>query len=371
MKRDYRLVGSLTAAGILSGLVSSLFPLSAVFTGAWLGLAIVAYLFVFRRFRSPTRGLGFVAVSAAAYYAAMMSAMFAPLRIESLDFLNVGSPPPRSDQMLFAGIVGGFIVFLAAYLLFCPQKKIWPTLLEAFLWSLPCGILGVAGWSSGPVLGKALWVAFPRWLTTGDNANDAPYIYSLFLVWQTGAGVLLGIALAREAARSDVLFSTQTTDGVAAPRRVRASIPALILVAAGFLTVGWLFVRTFPQDYSEWRWRRAWQKHVAQTPTLDHLPAIIAMPVDQALVVHDVGKYKSWSGSSGQVRYGAPGYPPTMQYQIDYLDPDLPPPPGSSPVAECKFINIQLPAGRNSNCGNLYHKIQIRHRGLREMGTVF
>jgi hypothetical protein len=332
---DYRLLWSLTLAGVVSGILSILLPLSLTFVGAWLGLVVSAYLWIFRGFRSVARALGFAATSAAAFYAALMATIFLPLRIRALDLSDASEHGPHTDVFFSGGVVGGFLVFLSAFLLFCPKKKTWRSILEALLWSLPCGILGVAGWALGSTFGRALCSLIPFRLNPGDT--DEPFFRSLFLVWQTGAGFLLGFALALEEERSSTAFLSKPPSTPAPRPKDRLSIAGMILIACAVLTLSWLLINVGPREYSNWRWHRAWEKHLAQTPTLQNLPAVQAMPLDRALVLREIGSYTPRPGRSGQVRYPIPGYPPTMEYAIDYLDPGLPPPPESRPVAEIEI----------------------------------
>lgn len=68
-------------------------------------------------------------------------------------------------------------------------------------WAPVGGVLGIVGWALGPTLGMALWsVAHTMGFTPPDETfqnarGDTSHMYSLWVVWQTGVGFLLGLVL--------------------------------------------------------------------------------------------------------------------------------------------------------------------------------
>jgi hypothetical protein len=105
---------------------------------------------------------------------------------------------------LFAGgTSGAFLVFAAVSSLLIgsvtPGTRV---LFRALYWPPLGGVLAVVGWSLGPWLGMALWsLKHDLNLTLpGDKfeyalAQGRAGIESLLLVWQTGMGLLLGLAV--------------------------------------------------------------------------------------------------------------------------------------------------------------------------------
>jgi hypothetical protein len=107
-----------------------------------------------------------------------------------------------SKSALFAGGLAGTFMALGAVSVSMNSDIAWEhRMLTVLYWSLVGGILGVLGWTLGPFLGMALWsVIHPLGLTaptdTSQNARgETSHRYSIWTVWQTGMGLLLGLVL--------------------------------------------------------------------------------------------------------------------------------------------------------------------------------
>jgi hypothetical protein len=91
---------------------------------------------------------------------------------------------------------------LCAMSLLLDSEIAWQSrLLAALRWSPVGAVLGIVGWALGPFPGMAIWfVAHALRLTvpteTSQNALGlTSHMYSLWIVWQTGKGGLLGLVL--------------------------------------------------------------------------------------------------------------------------------------------------------------------------------
>ena len=111
----------------------------------------------------------------------------------SADFIGLDIKAPRSHGTIEArapvlafvigGAVGGFVVVLAALGFFSVANRPSRTLVKALQWSIAGGTLGAIGWALGPFLGGV--------------------DHSMFLVWESGMGLTLGLLLAIEGAATE------------------------------------------------------------------------------------------------------------------------------------------------------------------------
>lgn len=117
-----------------------------------------------------------------------------PFHTPGTNFANI------SNASLFAGgAVGAFLLLAAVFLVVDSEQPMTKVLFRALCWSLLGGGLGVVGHKLGPWLGTALWPLEPTF-SPNDTLETAVLqgragIDSLLLVWQTGMGFVLGIAL--------------------------------------------------------------------------------------------------------------------------------------------------------------------------------
>jgi hypothetical protein len=113
----------------------------------------------------------------------------------------IGAGPDISAVTLFAGgFVGAYLVIGITLLLIPLQTEKRSVLVRSLCWPLLGGILGVIGWNLGASLGMALWsIAHHLHLTANDETwlnalhSDTSHEFSLFLIWQVGMAVVLGI----------------------------------------------------------------------------------------------------------------------------------------------------------------------------------
>jgi hypothetical protein len=186
---DNRLI--LPFEGLLSGLLSCMFGARGmVFSGLIFGVVIATHVRLAREVQSVFRLIGLIATCAVAFPLSMAATKAIGFRSQFLNFSGT-SPWAIDSSVLFSGgVVGAAIVCTGILLFLGPQKNLTKFLLKALCISVTCGFLGVFGWSMGERLQGVSWL--PR-LPPGDNLGFG--LYSLYIVWQTGAASLLGLLL--------------------------------------------------------------------------------------------------------------------------------------------------------------------------------
>ena len=191
----------------VAGFVSALLVISARLTnilgyfvpGALLGAALSACLWFCGAIRPLWKLLFITAVSAISLPISGLIGAYLeyfspfPLHTVGTGFANV------SNTSLFAGGAVGAFLLLTAVFTAGSEEPMAKVLFRALCWSLAGGVLAVVGWHLGPWLGAALWYDVSPTLPN-DTLETAALqgrtgIDSLLLVWQTGMGFVLGIAL--------------------------------------------------------------------------------------------------------------------------------------------------------------------------------
>jgi hypothetical protein len=150
------------------------------FIGMWFGVALAAYFLVVNRDRSIGKALGtaigLVAVSAAAYLLAYMTALFS----EAFVFRDTvtSAVGPHSGSLFVGGAVGTFIMSTTTFFMYgerCASRRH-----KIYACTLGGGVLGAAGIA----LGTAMQPGSPP---------EPLAMAVLFIVWQTGMGFLMGL----------------------------------------------------------------------------------------------------------------------------------------------------------------------------------
>jgi hypothetical protein len=249
---------------------------------------------------------------------------------------------PVTGPSLFAGgVVGGFIVLMAASILF-GRSQDNPAMLRVLAASLAAGLLGVAGWSAGRVLGLPPTPVKDFWRLNG------PGFFSLYTVWQTGTALLLGWLVICERAAS-ALGSRPFT---VAPLRPRASRTEITLAGLFFCAVfgflGWFVVRNVQGEREEARRDQAFKsaaerrdqvfkQYLDETPPVAGLPPIEKLDADQALILGDIGTFRPERTATVEACRQQPALkgtvprPPCVIYRVVYTLPNQPVPPPTYP----------------------------------------
>lgn len=317
-------------AGLLSGFVAALLTivvpwligqinlpiviLTGQFIGDIFGIVFAAYFWVFFGQRSIWRLLGFAVASAVAYIAAESATIYSAMVMPH----SVGGPWASTGTdvsvggFLVGGGVGGFIVSLAAVLCFSEARDRSRTLSTVLSGSVAGAVLGGLGWAAGPSLGHPILSVLGETRNPYTNAQAA-CSYSVYLVWQTGMGLVIGWLFSRQPA--EVPASSVPASPTGSSHLTR--LVRIALFAASILIFLFLVIREFPQSYQNAQWQRAYKKHVAEKPPLptppplpvevpspqtstiqvpekpseENLPAVQAVAPGRMLILHSIGEY--------------------------------------------------------------------------------
>jgi hypothetical protein len=189
-------------AGFIAASLTVIVPIGNLL-GITFGVVMAVYFWFFSPARSIQRALGFVGVSTAAYTVAVFVTIFSGEYIphEIKDFAFIAGYPPLS--FFLGGTVGAFLVLLAAVLFFSTETNLPELLLKTFLLALVGGALGVLGWAAGHLVGDRILSALGKeQFLNNAGKDDAGYYCSIFLVWQTGMGAVIGLMFRQAELRS-------------------------------------------------------------------------------------------------------------------------------------------------------------------------
>jgi hypothetical protein len=304
-------------------------PFREVFIGGIFGVVVALYCWLVRGAKSGSRTIGFIIGSIIAYDAAwwttFCSAEFLGISRKLPDYSGTIAEMPISPFVL-GGMVGAFIVLLSAMLFFSSERKISRILLLPLLLSAWGGILGALGWFAGPSLGRLLWsIMGEKSFYPSPNDADSAYSYSIFLVWQTGIALAIGLTMSSRTWR---------------PLNAESSLPEsdsphfATILRRSFLTVA--FVALVAYTYLSFpslrtiKWHRGYSQHLAETPPADNLPEVRPEPPDQKLVLRQFGDYIPGRTVSGKtnpapdVKTGKPRTPRAQAYGVSYALPGAP-----------------------------------------------
>jgi hypothetical protein len=183
-----RLVG-FAIAGLIAGMLSCFVPrLQLVqshdkvysFIGAFLGVVLPLYHWLFEERRSVWRAVGFLIASTCAYYLAMVLGMMSMSSLKFLRFSIFGINREEVTLMVVGGFVGANILYLAYALLYCHGTKA-----RAFF----------SGWALTAILGSVLALVGYGIGTKFAAAGSDVDICTLFIVWQAGIACTLGFMM--------------------------------------------------------------------------------------------------------------------------------------------------------------------------------
>jgi len=223
-------------AGLLSGLLAISLPfpdrVSSYCIGALFGVMTMACLWLSPGLRSVWKAIAFIIASVVAYEVAVDATVATPSSFRIFGFHLVAEQGKTAAHIFFTGgLVGAFVVFASALFLFFPAEKSWRVLGKALAWSTLGGVLGVAGWALGSSVGKAFWFALHALHRTAPGEDlqaaldhETPAFYSLFIVWQTGAALILGILLRQAESLSALRLSLEPMQAKRAGLPARLSI---------------------------------------------------------------------------------------------------------------------------------------------------
>jgi hypothetical protein len=273
------------------------------------GVLIPLYFALYERAGSAWRLLAFLLTSIAASEASMCAAFL--IRIVLPQNLN---DPVTGSSAFAGGLVGGFVVLMAASILF-GRSQDNPPVPRVLAASLAAGVLGVAGWSASRVLGpfilRVIKTIPGSWVPPVKDSFGLnwPESVSLYIVWQTGTALLLGWLVTGERAASapDSLPLTAAPLRPRAPRTKIAFAGVFFCAVFGFL--GWFVVRDeqvkrylarSDQEFKTAAARRdkAFKQYIAEAPPVAGLPPIQALGAQHALILGDVAGFRAENPSA-------------------------------------------------------------------------
>src|SRR5712691_3184998 len=302
--KDHRIaIAALTLAGLISGLssaaISNGFTQSLprdIFIGTCFGLALSAGLF-FWGLRSVWKMVALVVASLAAWkissFLTSMAIMVWPFgHTDSnwFDSPNPQLPPDPSSIFCIGGFTGAFLLFMAVFFLLFPQEKLWRIIAKALPWSLGGAVLAVIGWALGPGLGMPFWSALhPHVDFDSITFGEAQYYISLFLVWQPGMALLLGIALHMESLRRQ---RVPAASAQGRPRQLSAAGSVFfILLTLG--VAGYCYNTSVEYEREAPLRARAQldaarvKQEAADAPSMENLPDLKPMSANDILILDD------------------------------------------------------------------------------------
>ena len=173
--------------------------------GPLFGLAVSLSLWLRKILNSIWKLLGVIAASSLADFAAGLAGyivFLSPVSESrfSLGFERFDSLGDHAASLIAGGFIGGAILFPALWLLLRAHQN-WPRFFLGFLiCPLTGSALAILGWALAPSLGAVLWHILNLLRLDEDTAkiaqdSNCAAFYSLYVVWQSGMAVLLGVLL--------------------------------------------------------------------------------------------------------------------------------------------------------------------------------
>jgi len=308
----------LATTGLASAVLTLVVPFKTDFTeftvGFVFGVALVVYFVFYEGHRNPAKIAAFVCVCTAAFPLSESVAY----RLVEIFHVNASMGSARLDipmPVFFgAGLIGALPVLAAGMFLFGPRNMSWASLGRVLLWSIGGGFLGVLGGGADGIL-------------THGTYNKMPL---LFIIWQPGAALLLGLLLIRDRETLAVPSTVGSTDQ---PTKVQANRGILLVAGAFFACVlGFLGHLVFRTVQSQRMIARrdaadaaAYKRFLAEAPPIVGVPRLEPLPLEQAVIAREIGGFYPWlpmSSSSGQL---SAIQPPNVAYSIGYTTMKDPP----------------------------------------------
>jgi hypothetical protein len=173
--------------------------------GPLFGLAISLSLWLHKILRSIWKLLGVIVASTLADFAAGLAGymvFLSPVSQSrfSLGFNRFDSLGDDAASLIAGGFIGGAILFPALWFLLVVHQNWRRFFLALLICPLTGSSLAILSWALAPSLGAALWHVlnlFHLDESTAEIAQRSHYaaFYSLYVVWQSGMAVLLGVLL--------------------------------------------------------------------------------------------------------------------------------------------------------------------------------
>jgi len=140
-----------------------------------------------------------------------------------------------------------------------------------------------------------------------------------------------------------------------------AGITEISLFAVAAFVLCFFELKDLPAQRRDAHWRQAYKQHIADTPSLDNLPALHLLLPDQVLILHQFGDYvpgRTYSGQTDPKMIVNPlvAKVPSGSYQVRYALPGAPTSGANIGPQGCAYTAIPKP--RVGEMGNLRARIR-------------
>jgi hypothetical protein len=331
----------LIAAGVTSAVVTvALFSTTRgglYESGLVFGAIFAAYFAVQERQRSPLKLSLFVATCAASLTASAIVASNAMMLLRVPGTSAANHLP--LDGIMYAGGAGAFLVLAATVLLFGPGFIDGWSLFRVLLGSLAGALLAAIGGFIDRTL-----------------ALPPGHLVAVFLVWQTGTALLIGLILQGE--RRWAGMPAPVGGNVPPPpaRRLNLASSAVpptaatrgsVGVAAAFFAcvlgpMGFLAIRDLRANMGSGLQDTAVRRSRDDAPSLQNLPEIAASAIDKALIIRDIDGLHAADPTTSALPAGG-SMPASMEYSVGYTTAAEPPPPPASFERTVQVIVTEYP----------------------------
>jgi len=323
----------LPLAGLLAGVLQCTLPSVGVFkivgrdllmfTGAFFGVAIVAYFWLFRGLRAVAEPLVFIAVSTDALIVSIWASVFLFVPLPFLDWPMTSQGQIPTSGLFRGGFVGAAILFAGFYFCFARDANKRQFLVTASCFCVLGGILGMVGWLLGPPLLSSFLNCRP-----GDNCN----FYSMFVIWQTGIASLLGFLPQTKGTAGQIYAAP----GIPFPRRVSISrrlraIPGMAILFTAIGLLAYMMARQEADRAIQRRederahWQRQWE--LEGRPPTGRGSVEGPLPLEQVFILNPVGGYTfdhilDWGTKSKPPYPGEEISAPFISYRARFMRPN-------------------------------------------------
>lgn len=300
-------------------MVALLFGLAILWClGLMFGVLIAVHVHLFRGVDSLSRLVGFVATCVVSVPVAFYSQRWLPFRPEFLNFSGTGPGGADSSTLFFPGFVGSVVV-CAGVLVFLVSpgsltlRRLWTFVPKALGGSGVCGVLAVFAWALGE------HAAIPGWVYNANLGSDSLAYFVLWPILQMGLASLVRFLMPWEAV-------PDAPPGIARPEPLElkagrgaqaAAAAALLILTYGILTEFESIYANVSERHDLAAQRRLAAEQAAERPSLNHLPAVVAPPVGQVLLLKDISGDPPGPPSGPHVDK-QPGTAEVVTYMVSY-----------------------------------------------------
>jgi hypothetical protein len=266
-----------------------------ILIGLWFGLALAGYFAAIKRDQSIAKAVSLAVGSAAAYWLAFVTTF-------DLE-VSYGEPHVHAVPLFVGGFVGAFVMSTTTFLLYGDSRD------RMFQKVLTCstggGVLGVAGWQLGNAMQSGI----------GSEAFSTSV---LFVVWQTGLGLLMGLVWPARAT-PPIATGVSESPALGPPDRNRVPLRAKVFMVAVVVPLAWATIGGLWTRYRMKQADAAMNAYRTQRPTLDGLPAIAARSDDQVMILTPIADHAAYSlGYHVNPAYN--DWPQNAEYTVCYMN---------------------------------------------------